>query len=73
MTPMARSRREYDMLAFAYELSRTYEGGPDTWITRKGDVYTFGTSRDGKSGIRVLSSTGIETYITTFRLMPAEG
>ncbi len=67
MTPMARARKEYDMQAFAFDLARLYEKGPDSWVDKNGRVYTFGTSRDGKNGIRVLSSTGVESYITTVR------
>ena len=71
LTPMARARKEYDMQAFAFDLARLYEKGPDAWIDKNGRVYTFGTSRDGKNGIRVLSSTGVESYITTIRQLSA--
>lgn len=71
MTPMARARKEYDMQAFAFDLARLYEKGPDSWIDKNGRVYVFGTSRDGKNGIRVLSSTGVESYITTIRQLSA--
>lgn len=67
---MARARKEYDMQAFAFDLARLYEAGPDEWIIPKtGRQYTFGTSRDGKSGIRVLGKTGVETYILTFSMI----
>lgn len=71
LTPMARARKEYDMQAFAFDLARLYEKGPDCWTDKNGKTYVFGTSRDGKNGIRVLSSTGIESYITTIRQLPA--
>lgn len=72
LVPMARSRKEYDMQAFALDLSRAYAQGPDAWISKTtGKRYQFGTGREG-SGIRVLSSTGVESYITTFSLMNAE-
>ncbi len=61
---MARARKEYDMQAFAFDLSRAYEAGPEAWVSKNGTRYKFGTSRDG-SGIRVLSSTGVESYIST--------
>ena len=32
-----------------------------------GTRYAFGTSRDGASGIRVLSRSGVESYINTLR------
>lgn len=65
LTPMARARKEYDMQAFAFDLARLYEKGPDAWMTKTGRRFVFGTSRDGKSGIRVLSSSGVESYIAT--------
>ena len=67
MAPTARARKEYDQQAFAFDLARLYEAGPDSWVTRDGTHYTFGTSRDGASGIRVLSRTGAESYINTLR------
>lgn len=72
LTPMARARKEYDMQAFSFDLARLYEKGPDAWVTKSGRAFTFGTSRDGKSGIRVLSSTGVESFITTIRPIAAE-
>ena len=72
LVPMARSRKEYDMQAFALDLSRAYAEGPDAWISKTtGKRYQFGTGREG-SGIRVLSSTGVESYITTFSLLNVE-
>lgn len=67
MVPMARSRKEYDMQAFAFDLARLYEAGPETWVSKDGRRYTFGTSRDGASGIRVLSRSGVESFISTLR------
>lgn len=66
---MARARKEYDMQAFAFDLSRLFEAGTEAWKTRNGIRYDFGTSRDGATGIRVLSKTGVESYISTLRLM----
>ena len=69
---MARSRKEYDMQAFALDLSRAYAEGPDAWVSKTtGKHYKFGTGREG-SGIRVLSRTGVESYITTFYLVNTE-
>ena len=62
---MARARKEYDMQAFAFDLARLYELGPDAWVTKSGRHFLFGTSRDGRSGIRVLSSSGVESYVST--------
>lgn len=67
MVPMARARKEYDMQAFAFDLARLYEEGPEAWVTKAGVQYAFGTSRDGASGIRVLSRTGVESFISTLR------
>ena len=72
MTPMSRARKEYDMQAFSFDLARLYELGPEAWVTKSGRTFTFGTSRDGKSGIRVLSRTGVESFITTLRPIAAE-
>ena len=69
MVPMSRSKKEYDILAFAFDLSRIYEAGPDAWVTKTGERYYFGTSRDGKSGYRVLSSTGVESFVNTLKLL----
>ena len=66
---MARTRKEYDMQAFAFDLSRLFEAGTEAWITKNGTRYDFGTSRDGAMGIRVLSRTGVESYISTLRSM----
>lgn len=72
LVPMARSRKEYDMQAFALDLSRAYAEGPDAWVSKTtGKRYRFGTGREG-SGIRVLSSTGVESYITTFSQINTE-
>lgn len=67
LAPTARARKDYDKQAYAFDLARVYEKGTDAWITKKGQKYIFGTSRDGKTGIRVLSSSGAESYIATFR------
>lgn len=72
LTPMARARKEYDMQAFSFDLARIYEAGPDAWVTKNGRIFTFGTSRDGKTGIRVLSRTGVESYITTLSSLTTE-
>ncbi len=69
---MARARREYDLQAFAFDLSRLFEAGTAAWRTRNGKRYDFGTSRDGNTGIRVLSRTGVESFISTLRMMNEE-
>ena len=67
LAPTARARKEYDMQAFAFDLARLFEAGPESWVTKNGVHFNFGTSRDGSSGIRVLSRTGTESYISTLR------
>ena len=67
MAPTARARKDYDAQMFAFDLARLYEAGTEAWVTRGGVRYAFGTSRDGASGIRVLSRSGVESYINTLR------
>ena len=67
LTPMARARKDYDMQAFAFDLARVYELGTEAWVTPSGRTFYFGTSRDGKNAIRVLSASGVETFITTLK------
>lgn len=67
MAPTSRARKEYDKLAFAFDLARIYEAGPEAWMTKDGKKFYFGTSRDGKTGYRVLGSTGVETFINTLK------
>lgn len=69
LTPTARARKDYDKQAYAFDLARLYEKGTDAWVSKTGNRYYFGTSRDGKSGIRVLSSTGVESFINTLRFV----
>ena len=69
LAPMARARKEYDMQAFAFDLARLYEAGAEEWKTKSGRVFSFGTSRDGKTGIRVLSRGGTESYILTLKAL----
>ena len=67
MTPMSRARKEYTAKAFAFDLARLYELGSAAWVTKDGRLFDFGTSRDNGKGIRVLSSTGVESYVATIR------
>lgn len=68
LVPMARTRKEYDKQAFAFDLARLYEMGRDAWVTKDGKRFDFGTGREG-SGYRVLSRTGTESYISTMKLV----
>lgn len=71
LAPTARARKDYDMLSYAFDLARLYEKGPESWITKDGRRYTFGTSREG-SGIRVLSRNGVESFISSLRPLQSE-
>ena len=73
LAPTARARKDYDMQAYAFDLARLFEAGPDAWITKTGTHYNFGTSRDGKNAIRVLSRTGAEHFISTLRPLNEDG
>lgn len=73
LAPTNRARREYDQQAYAFDLARLYEAGPEAWVTKDGVHFTFGTSRDGKSGVRVLSRSGVESFISTLRPLMESG
>lgn len=60
MVPMARSKKEYDQQAFAFDLARLYAS--DVRITRNGRSLSLGTSRDNKNAIRFLDQNGNEQY-----------
>lgn len=64
MVPLARSRKDYDEMAFAFDLARLYnaikKGG---FVTKSGHTCLFGTGR-GKS-VRILDDTGMEQLIST--------
>ena len=70
MVPMARSKKEYDMMAFAYDLARLYNS--PTRQTKGGRAFELGTSRDGKTGIRILDSAGHEQFVSTVKFFDAE-
>lgn len=67
LTPMSRARKEYDLQAFAYDVARLYNLGPDEWYTRTGRRFDFGTGREGSGSIRVLNAAGVETFINTLK------
>ena len=73
LAPTARARKDYDKQAYAFDLARLYEKGTDAWVAKNGKRYYFGTSRDGKSGIRVLSSAGVESFISTLKPIAEDG
>ena len=70
MVPMARSRKEYDIMGFAYDIARLYNSSVRR--TKTGRVFELGTSRDGKTGIRILDSAGHEQFVSTVKFFEAE-
>ena len=64
MVPLSRSRKEYDEMAFAFDLARLYnEIKKGDFVTKSGHTCLFGTGR-GKS-VRILDDTGMEQLIST--------
>ena len=70
MVPMARSRKEYDIMGFSFDIARLYNS--QVRQTKSGRIFELGTSRDGKSGIRILDSTGHEQFVSTIKFFEAE-
>ena len=67
LTPMSRARRDYDVQMFAYDLARLYQAGPEAWVAKDGRHFQFGTSQNATGGVRVLSTTGVETQLMNLR------
>ena len=67
LTPMARARKDYDIQAFAYDVARLYNLGPDAWYTKAGRRFEFGTGREGSGSVRVLNNAGVETFVNTLK------
>ena len=64
MVPLSRSRKDYDEMAFAFDLARLYnEIKKGDFVTKSGHTCLFGTGR-GKS-VRILDDTGMEQLIST--------
>ena len=53
MVPMARSRKEYDIQSFAFDLARLYASEIKT--TKDGRFYQFGPSRKSSKVVRILA------------------
>ena len=70
MVPMARSRKEYDIMGFSFDIARLYNS--QIRQTKGGRVFELGTSRDGKTGIRILDSAGHEQYVSTVKFFEPE-
>ena len=65
MVPMARSRKEYDIQSFAFDLARLYASEIKT--TKDGRFYQFGPSRKSSKVVRILDSEGKELFLSTIR------
>lgn len=64
MVPLARSRKDYDEMAFAFDLARLFNATKKgDFATKSGHTCLFGTGR-GKS-VRILDDTGMEQLIST--------
>ncbi|MGN0905705.1 MAG: hypothetical protein ACI4NM_01035 [Bullifex sp.] len=64
MTPLSRSRKEYDETAFAFDLARLYrEYAAGTLETKSGKRISFGTAR-GKA-VRILDAYGQEQLLSS--------
>ncbi|MDD7254801.1 hypothetical protein [Bullifex porci] len=64
MVPLSRSRKDYDEMAFAFDLARLYNAiKKGDFVTKSGHTCLFGTGR-GKS-VRILDDTGMEQLIST--------
>ncbi len=67
MVPTARAKRDYDTMAFAFDIGRLFELGSEQWVSKKGRHFDFGPGREGGSSIRVVDAGGSASYISTLR------
>jgi len=65
MVPMARSRREYEMQNYAFDLARLYTS--DVKATKEGRQFQFGPSRENNKSVRILAGEGKEVFLSTIR------
>lgn len=66
LAPTARARKDYDMLNFAYDISRVYSS--EGKFTKDGKLMEIDTSRTpDKNAIRILDAFGKEYFLTTVR------
>lgn len=63
MVPMARSRKEYDLQSFAFDLARLHASDVET--TKDGRYYQFGPGRKMNKKVRILNKEGQETFLFT--------
>ncbi|MCD7866851.1 MAG: hypothetical protein LUG62_01320 [Clostridiales bacterium] len=70
MTPMSRSRRDYDLQSFSFDIARLYaEFINGMTETKNGRTFDFGPTRIGKKSIRILDANGKEQYLATIRFL----
>lgn len=67
MVPMARSKKEYDLQSFAFDLARLYARTFEIKAVKDGRMYQLGPSRDGKKAVRILDAEGKEVFLSTVR------
>ncbi len=65
LAPMRRFRRDYDMQAYAFDLSRLLASGVTE--TKDGRRIDYGTVRNARKMIRVLDVNGNEEFLTSVR------
>ena len=69
MVPMARSRKEYDLQSFAFDLARLH--GSDIKAAKDGRLYQFGPGRKVNKKVRILDKNGQEIFLFTIRFYEA--
>ena len=65
MAPMQRTRREYDIQNFAFDLARLYNS--DAELTKDGRKFEFGPGLHIRKMIRILDQNGMEQFIETIK------
>lgn len=70
MVPMARLKKEYDLQAYAYDLSRLYTS--DVEMTKDGKLIEWGVSRSVKDPIRILNENGVEELLCKVRFSDSQ-
>ena len=60
---MSRFRKDYDQQSYAFDLAKLYNSEAEE--TKSGRRFQFGSSRDGKKGIRILDKNGQEWFLST--------
>lgn len=63
LAPMSRFRKDYDQQSYAFDLAKLYNSEAEE--TKSGRRFQFGSSRDGKKGIRILDKNGQEWFLST--------